>query len=114
MSQRQVTEINEYATSDAYSPTERAVLALADAITSTPVRVDDAVWAPVRSALSDQQIVELVSAIAWENYRARTNHALGIESQHFSEGAYCAMPASPFEHRTKLLGDQNERGSEGH
>jgi alkylhydroperoxidase family enzyme len=69
------------------------VLALADAITSTPVHLDEPVWAAVRGAFTDQQIVELVSAIAWENYRARFNHALGIESQHFADGAYCAVPA---------------------
>jgi hypothetical protein len=37
--------------------------------------------------------VELTSAIAWENYRARFDHAFGIEGENFSEGAVCAMPA---------------------
>jgi alkylhydroperoxidase family enzyme len=92
LTQRQLLEINEYRSSDAFTDAERAVLALADAITSTPVHIDEAVWRPIRSALSDEQIVELVSAVAWENYRARSNHALGIESQHFAEGSFCAMP----------------------
>jgi alkylhydroperoxidase family enzyme len=93
LTERQVLEINDYRTSGAFDEQERAVLAFADAITATPVQVDEAVWAGVRAAFTDQQIVELVSAIAWENYRARFNHALGIESQHFSEGAFCAVPA---------------------
>ena len=91
LTQRQVLEINEYRTSDAFNDRERAVLALADAMTSTPVHVDDSVWRPLRAMLSDEQIVELVSAIAWENYRARVNHALGIESQGFAEGSFCAL-----------------------
>jgi hypothetical protein len=32
------------------------------------------------------------AAIAWENYRRRFNHAFGIESQGFTEGAFCALP----------------------
>ncbi len=30
--------------------------------------------------------------IEWENYRARFNHAFGIEAQDFSKGAYCPLP----------------------
>jgi hypothetical protein len=37
-------------------------------------------------------MVELTTAVALENYRARFNWALGIESQDFSEGAFCAIP----------------------
>jgi hypothetical protein len=38
-------------------------------------------------------MVELTSAIAWENYRARFDHAFGIEAEGFSAGAVCALPA---------------------
>ena len=44
------------------------------------------------SFYNDTQIVELTSAIAWENYRARFDHALGVEAEGFPEGAYCPMP----------------------
>jgi hypothetical protein len=37
-------------------------------------------------------MVELTAAIAWENFRARFNHAMGLGAQGFSEGAYCALP----------------------
>jgi hypothetical protein len=40
----------------------------------------------------EAQLVELTSAIALENYRARFNWAFGLESQGFSEGAYCVAP----------------------
>jgi 4-carboxymuconolactone decarboxylase len=39
-----------------------------------------------------KQLVELTSAIAWENYRARFNHALGIGSEGFSKNHYCPLP----------------------
>ena len=37
-------------------------------------------------------MVELTSAIAWENYRARFDHAFGVEAEGFSGGAVCAVP----------------------
>lgn len=46
----------------------------------------------LRAQFSPAQLVELTAGIAWENYRARFNHAFGIESENFSQGAYCAMP----------------------
>lgn len=39
-----------------------------------------------------QQRGEVTSAIAWENYQARFNHAFGIEAEGFSEGAFCSLP----------------------
>ena len=70
----------------------RTVLRYADAITETPVEVPNVVFEALREFYNDTQIVELTSAIAWENYRARFDHALGVEAEGFSEGAYCPMP----------------------
>ena len=41
-----------------------------------------------------RQMVELTSAIAWENYRARFDHAFGIEAEGFSAGAFCPLPSA--------------------
>jgi len=71
---------------------ERLVLEYADRMTRTPVEVPDALFARLRERFSEAQLVELTSAIAWENYRARFDHAFGIESANFSDGAVCAMP----------------------
>ena len=71
---------------------ERLVLEYADAMTETPVEVSDAFFARLRESFSHAQLVELTSAIAWENYRARFDHACGIEGENFSEGAVCALP----------------------
>ena len=43
------------------------------------------------------QIVELTSAIAWENHSARFDHALGVESQGYSEGAFCPLPVTDYQ-----------------
>jgi hypothetical protein len=56
------------------------------------VDVSDEVFAAVRAIYDDVQIVELTSTLAWENYRARFDHALKIEAEGFSEGAFCPLP----------------------
>ena len=62
------------------------------AITQTPVDVPDEVFDGLRQHFNEPQMVELTAMIAWENYRARSNHAFGIEAQGFSENAYCPLP----------------------
>ena len=68
------------------------MLEYADAMTQTPVEVSDSLFARLRERFSEAGLVELTSAIAWENYRARFDHAFGIEGENFTEGAVCAMP----------------------
>ena len=64
-------------------------------MTQTPVAVPPEIVAGLAKHLDEPQIVELTSAIAWENWRARFNHALGIEAHGFTEGAYCPIPEPP-------------------
>ena len=40
-----------------------------------------------------QQLVELTSAIAWENYLPRFNRAFAVEAEGFAAGSFCAVPA---------------------
>jgi 4-carboxymuconolactone decarboxylase len=93
ISEPQIANLNRYRTDFNFSDLERLVLEYADAMTRTPVEVSDALFARLRERFSEAQLVELTSAIAWENYRARFDHAFGIESENFGEGAVCAMPA---------------------
>jgi hypothetical protein len=58
--------------------------------------VPDESFAGLREYFDERQMVEL-TAIAWKNYRARFNHAFGLESQGFADGAYCALPERPVE-----------------
>ena len=90
----QISNLQNYRTDMNFSDLERLVLEYADAMTQTPVEVSDALFARLRGQFTDAQLVELTSAIAWENYRARFDHAFGIEGENFSEGSVCALPAS--------------------
>jgi alkylhydroperoxidase family enzyme len=73
---------------------EKLVLRCAVAMTATPVEVPDDLFAQLRRHFSERQLVELTSAIAWENFRGRFNHAFGIGAEGFSKGAFCPLPAT--------------------
>ncbi len=92
VSEAQLRELPAYDSSAAFSDLEKRVLDYAVAMTETPVEVPDALFAQLRQHFSEAQMVELTAAIAWENYRARFDHAFGIEAQDFSAGAYCPLP----------------------
>jgi alkylhydroperoxidase family enzyme len=88
----QIANLNRYPTDFNFSELERLVLEYADGMTQTPVEVSDAMFARLRERFTEAELVELTSAIAWENYRARFDHAFGIEAENFSAGAACALP----------------------
>ena len=92
LSQRQILELADYASSDAFNEIERDVLAFADALTTIPTDVPEALFQRLRAALSEPAMVELTAAIAWENYRARSNRAFGAGSQGFAKDGFCALP----------------------
>jgi alkylhydroperoxidase family enzyme len=75
-----------------FSGTEKLVLRYAVAMTNTPVGISEDLFEGLRRLFDDSQLVELTSAIAWENYRARFDHAFGIESEGFYQGGLCLLP----------------------
>jgi alkylhydroperoxidase family enzyme len=93
LAEEKLAALADYATSPRFDERERAVLRYADAMTATPVEVPDELFAALRRWFDEKQLVELTSAIAWENYRARFDHAFGIEAEGFSTGA-CVLPES--------------------
>lgn len=88
----QLVDLPRFQESAAFSELEKLVLHYAQAITTTPVEVPEDLFGQLRKHFDEGQMVELTAAIAWENYRARFDHALGIEAMGFSEGAACALP----------------------
>jgi len=82
----------DFENSCAFSAKEKLVIRFAVAMTETPVEVPDEMFEALREIFDERQLVELTSAIAWENYRARFDHALGIESEGFYRGALCLLP----------------------
>ncbi len=81
-----------YRASPVFSETEKLVLEYADAMTETPVEVSEALFAKLRGNFTEAQLVELTATIAWENFRARFDHAFGVEAEGFSQGSFCAVP----------------------
>ena len=86
VTESKLQELSNYESSSLFSSEEQAVLRYADAMTDMPTEVPDGIFQPLCEYFDDSKIVELTSAIAWENYRARFDHALGVESQGFSDG----------------------------
>jgi alkylhydroperoxidase family enzyme len=93
ISAEQIANLGRYRSDCNFSDEERLVLEYADRMTQTPVEVPDTLFARLREKFNEAELVELTSAIAWENYRARFDHAFGIEGENFSQGAVCALPA---------------------
>jgi alkylhydroperoxidase family enzyme len=93
LTEEKITGISSYKTNPVFSHDERLVLELADAMVQAPAKISDDLWRRLKSSFSENQLVELSAAIAWENYRARYNRVFDIQSDDFSEGAACALPA---------------------
>jgi 4-carboxymuconolactone decarboxylase len=89
LSQQQLAGLTDFESSPALSDLQKRVLRYAEALTKTPVNVSQDQFDAVREYLDPKQMVELTSAIAWENFRARFNRGFGIEAERFMEGASC-------------------------
>ena len=92
VTEQQLLDLAAFETSPAFTDVERLDLRYTVAMTRTPVEVPEELFAVLREHFDPRQMVELTSAIAWENYRARFDHAFGIEVGGFSAGAVCALP----------------------
>ena len=92
VSEQQLLDLDHFETSPAFSELEKLVLRYATLMTETPVQVPDLLFVELRHHFSPRQMVELTSTIAWENYRARFDHAFGIDAEGYSAGADCAVP----------------------
>src|SRR5262249_10237496 len=71
VSERQLADLAAFEGSPAFSELEKRVLHYAVALTRTPPDVPDELFNSLREHFDPQQLVELTSAIAWENFRAR-------------------------------------------
>jgi alkylhydroperoxidase family enzyme len=92
VTEAQILDLARYRESDAFSALEKSVLDYAVALSRTPADASDALVARLREDLSEQQLVELTAAIAWENFRARFNRGFDVAAQGFSAGAICPIP----------------------
>jgi AhpD family alkylhydroperoxidase len=76
--QRQIADVADFESSDAFNDAERALMRLAREST-LQVHVSGQRWADARAHLSDRQMVELCMTIAWYNSGVRIMGSLGIE-----------------------------------
>jgi alkylhydroperoxidase family enzyme len=83
----QLEDLASFEASANFDRREKAVLRYAEGMTRTPADVSDAVFEDIRALFSIEQIVELTAAVALENFRARFNCALKIESD-----GLCTLP----------------------
>jgi alkylhydroperoxidase family enzyme len=110
ITEAQLLALARYRDSDQFSEIEKLVLDYATAISRTPARVDDALFASLREHFDDRQLVELTNVIALENMRARFNSALEMTPAGFSEGMVCVVP----EGDRLLADDQHDARDQQH
>ncbi len=92
ITEEKLRRLSDFERDEVFSERERLVLRYAIAMTDTPVRVSDALFGSLRAEFGPAELVELTSALAWENFRARFDHAFGLGAQGFSEGMFCPVP----------------------
>ena len=84
------SQVPRWRDSDLFTPLERDVLEYAEAMTNTPPTVTDELSARLLEQLGPAALVELTACIAFANLTTRSNTALGITSQGFSDA--CEIP----------------------
>jgi alkylhydroperoxidase family enzyme len=84
------SQVPRWRESDVFTPLERDVLEYAEAMTSTPTTVTDALHARLLDQLGAAAMVELTVFIGFANLAGRVNTAHGITSQGYSDA--CEIP----------------------
>jgi len=84
------SEVPRWRVSSAFTPLERDVMEYAEAMSETPPRVTDDMVAHLLDQIGAPAMVELTAVVGFANMTTRSNTALGIESQGFSNA--CALP----------------------
>jgi alkylhydroperoxidase family enzyme len=65
---------------DGFPPAEVALLRMADAVSDTPSKVSDELYAELRQHFTEDELIELAAAAAQENFRARYNRVFDVGS----------------------------------
>jgi len=89
------SQVPRWRESDVFTPLERDVLEYAEAMTNTPPTVTDELSARLLDRLGPAALVELTACIGFANLSTRSNTALGIKSQGFSDACEVPLTARP-------------------
>jgi AhpD family alkylhydroperoxidase len=92
VTEEELLDLPSYQKSPRLSELDKQVLDYAVAMTETPVVVPEGLFKALLAELGREGLVELTSAIAWENYRARFNHAVGLKEEGYAGGVVCLLP----------------------
>src|SRR6266487_3433016 len=84
------SQVPRWRESEVFTPLERDVLEYAEAMTNTPPTVTDELSARLLDRLGPAAMIELTVFVAFSNFATRSNMALGITSQGFSDA--CEIP----------------------
>ena len=89
---RQVGELNDFETSDAFSDDERLVLRFATALSERSAVVPADLRAAVSQRFTQAQVVELAAAIAHEHERSRFYVGIDLPPSRFASDTACRIP----------------------
>jgi alkylhydroperoxidase family enzyme len=92
LDEAKASEVPRWRESQVFTALEREVMEYAEAMTETPPRVTDELFARLLDDLGAPAMLELTSVVGFANMTTRGNVAVGIESQGFSLA--CAIPLS--------------------
>ena len=87
---RKASQVPRWRESDVFTRLERDVLEYAEAMTNTPPTVTDELSGRLLDQLGPAALVELTACVGFANLSTRSNSALGITSQGFSDA--CEIP----------------------
>jgi len=90
LDEAKASEVPRWRESPVFTSLERDVMEYAEAMSETPPRVTDDLFARLLDQLGAPAMVELTAWVAFANMSTRSNIALGITSQGFS--AACTLP----------------------
>jgi alkylhydroperoxidase family enzyme len=90
LDEAKASEVPRWRESTVFTPLERDVMEYAEAMTETPPRVTDELFARLLENLGAPAMVELTTVVGFANMSTRGNTAMGIESQGFSKA--CRLP----------------------
>ncbi len=85
---QQLAALASFEGSAHFTALEKTILRYTEGMTHNPAEVADAVFGELKNYFNTAQIVEFTAMVALENFRARFNRALHIESDGF-----CELPA---------------------
>ncbi len=90
LDEAKASEVPRWRESPVFTSLERDVMEYAEAMTETPPRVTDELFARLLEQLGAPAMVELASLVGFANMSTRGNTAMGIEAQGFSKA--CKLP----------------------